>query len=163
MSDLRSLGQGDKPIQKVTRLEQAARLLALGRPISEVAREVGVSRKTVYKWLTNSTFQALINQDRSALQRKFEQGSVDYRAVLEHIVAHGKVEGAPIRDVIRAVEVLSKFDEMAKRQNEATEPTTLKDLVLYVYEQKRLEAAKMSRPITVEAMVAPAPLDGAHE
>lgn len=52
-----------------SRRDKAVILLAHGRPITEVSDEVGVSRQTIYNWLSDEEYQSLVDAEKTRIAR----------------------------------------------------------------------------------------------
>lgn len=52
-----------------SRRDKAVILIAQGRPITEVSDEIGVSRQTIYNWLSEDEYQRLVDAEKTRIVR----------------------------------------------------------------------------------------------
>jgi len=52
-----------------SRRDKAVILIAQGRPITEVSDQVGVSRQTIYNWLSEDEYQRLVDAEKTRIVR----------------------------------------------------------------------------------------------
>jgi transposase-like protein len=94
--------------QKLTpRQHQAVRFLLEGKTVSETAEGVGVTERTLFRWLAEPTFQSeLVSAERKALENtsrrllKLSEQAVDF---LEQVLNSPAERGSNVR--LRAVQV----------------------------------------------------------
>jgi len=119
-----------------SRRDEAVILLAHGRSITEVSDDVGVSRQTVYNWLSDEDYQRRIQDEKSRLIRSMSSlmASVCYKALL-HIdkMTDGDTEVTMARDA----DVRLKADRLVLSK--------LRDLVELADHETRLTRLEMKR------------------
>lgn len=83
--------------------DRAARAMAVGKDISKAAREAGVSRTTLYKWLSQSEFQELLRTATDMARWEYAQGAVQGIRRTVALIHHPRA-----RVALRAIDIVTR-------------------------------------------------------